>query len=357
MLHQGRVLVVLLALFGLAVAGSACGPAVGKATPTSTVGSPAPSVTPSVTPTPAGCPTPAQPPATALPGYRKQMGMTYDGARNVVVLWGGLGGQDPCDLLNDTWTWNGSSWTRKSPNASPPPGNYPSMAYDATHGLVVLLLGTQTWTWDGVTWAERHPATSPPARSDGAMAFDGATGKVVLFSGGVAPNDTWTWDGETWSQLQPPVSPPARLGAGMAYDELHRVIVLFGGSDPTNTSNDLNDTWTFDGTTWTQQSLAAAPAARYELRLAYNGRTQNVVLWGGRNDQTRTAFTDTWTWDGHQWSQQAPANIPPWLATPGFAYDAARSQVVLFGSGGGAAGSQHTSETWTWDGRNWTRRT
>jgi hypothetical protein len=282
--------------------------------------------------------------------------MTYDGAHNVTLLWGGLGGQDPCDLLNDTWVWNGSNWTRRSPSVSPPPRNYPSMAYDAARGLVVLLIADQTWTWDGGSWTQRHPTTSPPARGDGAMAFDAALGRVVLFSGAGAPNDTWMWDGTSWAQLHPPLSPPARTGAGIAYDELHRVLVLFGGTDPSNTYQALSDTWTFDGTAWTTRKVASPPAARYNLRLAYDGQTGSVVLWGGQNDQTQTVFTDTWTWDGSQWSEQNPPGSPPWLFTPGFAYDAARGQVVLFGSSGGDQAGP-TSQTWTWDGRTWTRRT
>ena len=282
--------------------------------------------------------------------------MTYDGARNLILLWGGLGGQDPCDLLNDTWTWNGSSWTRQSPGGSPPAGNYPSMAYDAARGVVVLFTGGQTWTWDGATWTQRHPSTSPPARLDGAMAFDAALGKVVLFSGISAPNDTWGWDGTTWVQLHPPVSPPARTGAGMTYDELHHLVVLFGGSDPSNTYKDFSDTWTFDGTTWTNRAVVSSPAARYNLRLAYDGQTRNIVLWGGQNDYTQTTFTDTWTWDGNQWGKQSPSSSPPWLFAPGLAYDPARAQVVLFGSSGGDQAGP-ISQTWTWDGRTWTRRT
>jgi hypothetical protein len=55
-----------------------------------------------------------------------------------------------------------------------------------------------TWTWNGTTWTKRHPAASPSARQGAAMAYDAATGAVVLF-GGVAPgagsvdDDTWTW--------------------------------------------------------------------------------------------------------------------------------------------------------------------
>ena len=84
------------------------------------------------------------------------------------------------------------------------------MAYDAATGTVVLFGGltltthpnAQTWTWDGTTWTKQAPAVHPRARLRASMAYDAATGTVVLF-GGVdlaGPADlpvmlgrTWTW--------------------------------------------------------------------------------------------------------------------------------------------------------------------
>jgi hypothetical protein len=77
------------------------------------------------------------------------------------------------------------------------------MAYDpATHN-VVLFGGTGrkavlngTWAWDGTTWTRQFPQAIPPARANASMAYDPATGNVVLF-GGFGGNgvlgDTWTW--------------------------------------------------------------------------------------------------------------------------------------------------------------------
>ena len=79
------------------------------------------------------------------------------------------------------------------------------MAYDAATGTVVLFGGRRaglavndTWVWNGATWTRQFPKTSPPARTAASMAYDAATGNVVLFGGlngaGVRPlNDTWTW--------------------------------------------------------------------------------------------------------------------------------------------------------------------
>ncbi len=45
------------------------------------------------------------------------------------------------------------------------------------------------------------------------MTYDAATGTVLLFGGrvnGTVLSDTWSWDGTTWTQLTPATSPAAR---------------------------------------------------------------------------------------------------------------------------------------------------
>ncbi len=86
---------------------------------------------------------------------------------------------------------------------APPPGLFgASMAYDAATGTVVLFGGVSlskgailddTWTWDGTTWARQDPAHHPSARLTPAMASDPATGTAVLFGGCCLFHDTWTW--------------------------------------------------------------------------------------------------------------------------------------------------------------------
>ncbi len=54
-----------------------------------------------------------------------------------------------------------------------------------------------TWTWDGSTWTKQAPATHPSARGLVFSAYDAATGTIVLFGGsgkdgGYLPG-TWTW--------------------------------------------------------------------------------------------------------------------------------------------------------------------
>ena len=65
------------------------------------------------------------------------------------------------------------------------------------------------------------------------MAYDPGTGQLVLFGGydGGFLDDTWTWNGSTWTQMTPATSPPARDSASMAYDPGTGQLVLFGGWD------------------------------------------------------------------------------------------------------------------------------
>jgi hypothetical protein len=89
----------------------------------------------------------------------------------------------------------------------------------------------------------------PSARDSGVAVSMGST--AVLFGGqdrnANALGDTWTWDGTAWTQVMNlALTPPARLGAAGAV--LQGKFVLFGGT--TNVTNDFNDTWIWDGSSW-----------------------------------------------------------------------------------------------------------
>jgi hypothetical protein len=74
-------------------------------------------------------------------------------------------------------------------------------------------------------------AGQPPARSGAAMAYDAANGSVVLFGGQSRTrslDDTWTWDGSAWTQAHPATSPPALDNAQMTYDPVTHDLLLVG---------------------------------------------------------------------------------------------------------------------------------
>lgn len=171
------------------------------------------------------------------PPARSGASMVYDSIRGETVL---FGGSSASEQLADTWVWDGSTWTQRYPTISPPVRSNAAMAYDAGHAHAVLFGGTgvnwwesyaDTWTWDGTTWTRRTPAASPSARSSAAVAYDTTRAEIVLFGGYSGPYraDTWAWDGTTWTEHLSVGSPPGRQGAGMAYDGARGEIVLFGG--------------------------------------------------------------------------------------------------------------------------------
>jgi hypothetical protein len=125
------------------------------------------------------------------------------------------------------------------------------MAYDVARKVLVLLgINNSTWTWDGVTWTQLHPATSPCACSSD-MAYDGPTQRIVLFAGGNG-EETWTWDGVSWVKQTPARSPVRRANPALASQGATGQVVLFGGAGLDYPNQYLADTWTWDGSTWTE---------------------------------------------------------------------------------------------------------
>jgi hypothetical protein len=335
--------------------------------------------------------------------------MVFDPALGKVVLFGGddaAGGQ-----LNDTWLWDGTTWTPVFTAHAPPPRWQAAGAYDAANGTIVLFGGTtpstpymgDTWIWSGTDWLQAFPSTSPLARYGEALAYDAPTGEVVLFGGGVGPDaladDTWLWDGSAWTEALPASSPAAREGASATYDPTSQLVLLFGGG---TLQTVLNDTWTWDGTNWSQVTTLRPPPARENAALTNDDATGTLVLYGGSGSATEPSdtwlwgstdwskavvapsaragvseaydplhhqtilfggqiefgngrihlFNDTWAWNGAVWTQLQQATSPPARAYASMAYDAATSTIVLFGGGNCCFGGQ-MGDTWIWDGTNW----
>jgi Protein of unknown function (DUF4232)/Galactose oxidase, central domain len=270
----------------------------------------------------------------------------------------------------------GMAWVQQHPATVPSVRYDASLADDPASGTVVLfggccegltsavgnccnrnltLLG-DTWTWDGSAWTKQSPLTSPPPRSGAAMVYDAATHTVVLFGGngaGGTLNDTWIWDGRAWSERQPAARPPGRAYTGMVDDSKHREVVLFGGAaccSANRGSIELNDTWVWDGATWTQRHPATAPAERANFVMAYDSTRQQTILLGGLIQGGSASSMDTWAWDGAEWHPLDPTTVPQSRVFSVLADDPALRRLVLFG---GYWGVGRMNDTWTWDGGTW----
>ena len=262
-------------------------------------------------------------------------GLTYDGARKRVLLFGGDPGGPP---LADTWNWDGTLWTQLA-DTGPSGRQNLAMAFDPTASCVVLFGGASgsdlfadTWTWNGTEWTQVAD-TGPAARSGHALAYDDARKRLVLFGGGVAANplgDTWEWDGTEWTQVQD-VGPSTRCAHAMVFDPTASRVVLFGGAGASGAG--LNDTWLWDGTDWTQAADTGPDPRAGSAMVA----ATTIVLFGGVNSidpnlpqANRIIYGDSWRWDGKAWTKvQDIGPTPRW--GHGMAFRSDTGRIVLFG--------------------------
>lgn len=267
--------------------------------------------------------------AVAPPARLAHVAFTDD-QRDVVVVFGGISATN--QALNDTWEWDGVQWTERHPVNRPPARAWASGAYDAARGFGVVFGGAphvgaaafgDTWEWDGNDWSQRSPAQAPTPRVGAALAFDATRGVTLLFGGDVggcvpclywpanvpqSVDETWEWDGTTWTARAPSVSPGPRAYGALAHDPVRGRTVLAGGTGNTGT-------YEWDGTTW--HAGPALPMPRRAPGLAFAPSLGRTVLFGGLVPSTEpepgeapTSFGDTWEWDGVAWTSVSPAAPP-----------------------------------------------
>ena len=186
------------------------------------------------------------------------------------------------------------------------------------------------------------------------MAFDGNRSRVVLFGGreggGFVLGDTWEFDGTAWTE-QTVMGPSARAGLSMAFDDAGKRVVVFGGLDA-NGKNACGDTWTWDGQKWVQIA-EFGPAARYNAVMS--GGQGSLVLMGGliSNNTAQVPSVDTWQLSLNLWTQLENIGPGP-LSEAASVLDSGRNVIVLFGGLVTAANAIGRQVGWisgnTWEG-------
>jgi len=245
---------------------------------------------------------------------RLDFGMSFDGTN--IVLFGGRGQSETAGVLSDTWTWNGSVWSRVGGAFSGSPfGRFKhELAYSPATGTImfggsnILNFLNDTWNWNGSVWTQLSPTTSPSVRINhmiaGGISGGGQLNYVLMFGGSNSNsflNDTWKIDATNqWTQLSPTTSPSVRAECAMTYDTVNKSFVLFGGRD--NFGLRPPETWIFDGTNWTKKSPTNSPSGRVGAQLSMDPNGSGKVILMGGNDLTNP-LSDTWQWDGNNWTQ------------------------------------------------------
>lgn len=281
------------------------------------------------------------------PAGRAWHAMAFDAARGRTVLHGGYAGTE----FGDTWTFDGLTWTPQ-PQAALPSRRWHAMAYDAARQRVVMYGGqasgsypTQTYLWDGANWTAVTTATNPGAMAKHGMCYDAARQRVVMF-GNVFGNAVWEWDGTNWASIAPAVAPLPRNETALVYDAARQRTVLYGGQlGPAGNFAYANDTWEWDGASWTQVATAHVPPGnRYPWGLmAFDATRGTVVLHSG---VASFVGNDTWEYDGTDWSQVATTNTLLNRVSGAMAFDTARQSLVLFGGASNLLPGGYHGDTW-----------
>lgn len=296
---------------------------------------------------------------TTSPTSRNDAMMAFDLARGQTVLFGGsaVGG---ITLRNDTWTYDGTDWTQAAPANSPTGRFGAGLVFDQARNVLVLFGGiasaisiaapsNQTWEWNGTDWTQVTPTASPTGRAYFGMTYDIARQRTVVFGGSTNPgllinsNQTWEYDGTTWVQaaMTSTANPGALQFPAMAYHAGLAQTVLFGGINPHTGGN--NNTWLFDGTTWTQAPvITPPPGIRNMPKMVYDTFRSTCVMHGGSDPALGTPINETWEFDGAVW-RQVNAAMPSPRIRFAMAYDMLAGKPVLFG---GSANNTALLDTW-----------
>jgi len=227
------------------------------------------------------------------PSVREGLGLAYDSAHAVAVLFGGSDAQG--NNLGDTWEWSDASWSNVTPSTtSPSPRSGHAMAYDSAHMVTVVFGGNDAtgplndvWEWDGMAWTS--PVTtggaSPSSRFGSAMAYDSERQVMVLFGGAGLSGflgDTWEWNGSAWTKSDPaqgasPENGPPRISDERLHPLVHskkpganpsEFVSSFDGSEFFFAEHQIRGIKILPGVAYLEMAIAAARELTGESGLA-----------------------------------------------------------------------------------------
>lgn len=301
------------------------------------------------------------------PGSRAFTAMAYDSYRHEVVLFGGSDGSG--GPLDDTWTLKGRTWTMVQPSSHPGFLAVEVMAYDdRTH--TSLLVGSsafqglaQTWSWDGTSWTRRPDLPLAGAEQPQSLAFDPVSGHALLLSvlksgpnfDSPAQTRMWTWDGGAWTLGKPPPSfadttgearlagvggSSSRMGSGV----LALIEVALGS----------HETWLWDGVTWSKRAAGDTPSYDPQLSstIAEDQTTGDVVLIASADSGTGNG--QTWLWNGNTWRKGIRAPLAATVYRSTFVLsDSTSSHAIVIGESLPGSLGNVFDVVWTFNGQRW----
>jgi len=216
----------------------------------------------------------------------------------------------------------------------------------AALGLLTTAASAQTYPW-----TTTYPPTIIPGRE---RVFTGTDGTVAYMYGGqngsttIGYDELYSYDGTDYTlHSASGTGPTQRTGGAACYDLARGKFVVFGGKQDWINNVVLGDTWEWDpGTnTWTQLSPATSPSARWLIDGACDYVPGFGLVFHGGHDGT-TITTETWAFDGTNWTLLS--SIGPDRHTHSLDYRPTSNDLILYG-GVSNASSAKMDETWSFD--------
>ncbi len=277
-----------------------------------------------------------------------------DAATNEVVLFGGV------DDYNETWLWNGSTWSLARLSVSPPGRFGAAAAYDPQTRQILLFGGrlapgqlvNDTWAWTGRGWKEvNRGGSSPPPGEGSNMAWDPALGQMMLVTAsasGPAGAETWLWSGADWVR-----EPGGDLGVPsaeivIAFDPVSQSMLAEGCCAEAGNAaiSKKPATWRWQGTEWMAIKTSVNPLEGSLLTL--DPPTGHLILCAC--DLRGGLFPELWSWSGQDWESLEIQPVP--VEPEAEVADVGRSQFLLLGPAT-KGGTAQPVETWTLNGPAW----
>jgi hypothetical protein len=297
----------------------------------------------------------------AYPVPRSLFTFATDPVNKVIYLFGGV---NDVTSFADFWIYQNGMFHAQLTSNQPADCSSPIGAYDTDRSKLVVVCGTSaTWEYDGATWKQYdNTKTAPPAHRFSSVVYDQSLKKSVFFGGydvnGVYLDQTWTYDGTTWLQVKKNPAPSRSL-ASMWYDPILKKTVVYGGLGRITSQDRLtrySDMWSFDGAGWTQIKPDVTPGMRYGAQVAVDPKTGHAIVFGGirvdidaNNNQVQVYANDTWEWDGTTWKKITSPVTPPARENGGFSVDPIRNELVMFGGYSGF----YLSDLWSFANGKW----
>jgi len=227
------------------------------------------------------------------PSARYYFGLAWDTLRDTALLFGGYAG----GALGDTWTWD-STWSQRTPAPTPTARYQTTLGWDGTNivmfgGQVASFTYTdETWLWNGTTWTQSTGGVTPPVRASAAAGYDPVRKELVMF-GGASPiagglDDTWLWNGQAWRDAAPPFHPNRRNNATLTWNPARQRLVLVG-------TPGLNlDSYEWSGTEWRALDALDAPSGRAGHAAYTSLDGGGIAIHGGQDNETFATMNETW---------------------------------------------------------------